>query len=278
MLDFNRRGLWRNSNATVRASITPTTVPIVVYVHNRPAYLREVLTRLSRVDGIAESLLIVSHDGYFPEVVAVVREFTFMRIKQRTTSKNSFPSRSPDDCPGTPSPITPAPDGCTGDSDQYDNFRNPFFVGLKHHWFWLMNQVWDEMEEFQNFDGHICFLEEDHLVVPNAYRTLQVLIAVKNARCPDCVAVSLSTGHRAHSPGVLGGEHFVADRMSNMGYAFNRTVWRRIKAQARKFCGFDDYGWDWTLECAVMASWAPGTLSLHAAGASVIHAGRVTHR
>lgn len=98
------------------------------------------------------------------------------------------------------------------------------------------------------------------------FRFVQVLAAVKNARCPDCIAVSLSTGHRAHAPGVLGGEYFVADRISNMGYAFNRTVWRTIKAQARTFCGFDDYGWDWTLECAVMASWEPEILSLHAAG------------
>lgn len=85
MLDFNKRGPWRNSNAIqsiLIASMTPATIPIVIYVHNRPAYLREVLTRLSRVEGIEESLLIVSHDGYFAEVVAVVREFTFMRIKQ----------------------------------------------------------------------------------------------------------------------------------------------------------------------------------------------------
>jgi hypothetical protein len=54
--------------------------------------------------------------------------------------------------------------------------------------------------------------------------------------------------------------------MSNMGYAFNRTVWQRIKASARIFCGFDDYGWDWSLECAVMARWEPELLSLHAAG------------
>jgi hypothetical protein len=94
----------------------------------------------------------------------------------------------------------------------------------------------------------------------------QTLIEVKNARCPHCIAVSLSTGDRDHDNGRLDGHYFVADRMSNMGYAFNRTVWQRIKASACIFCGFDDYGWDWSLECAVMATWEPKLLSLHAAG------------
>jgi hypothetical protein len=84
MLEFNKKGPWRNivPPGSIPTDITLKMVPIVVYVHNRPSYLREVLVRLSGVEGVNETLLIVSHDGYFPEMVEVVRDFTFMRIKQ----------------------------------------------------------------------------------------------------------------------------------------------------------------------------------------------------
>jgi hypothetical protein len=84
MLEFNKKGPWRNivPPGSIPTDITLKMVPIVVYVHNRPKYLREVLVRLSGVKGINETLLIVSHDGYFPKMVEVVRDFTFMRIKQ----------------------------------------------------------------------------------------------------------------------------------------------------------------------------------------------------
>ena len=40
-------------------------IVVVLYVHNRPQYLKVVVESLSRVVGISETLLIVSHDGYF---------------------------------------------------------------------------------------------------------------------------------------------------------------------------------------------------------------------
>lgn len=34
----------------------------------------------------------------------------------------------------------------------------------------------------------------------------------------------------------------------NMGFAFNRTVWRDIARCASEFCTYDDYNWDWSLQ------------------------------
>jgi alpha-1,6-mannosyl-glycoprotein beta-1,2-N-acetylglucosaminyltransferase len=86
---------------------------------------------------------------------------------------DSFPNISPEDCPERPA-AGEVQAGCRGDADQYGNYRAPRIVSLKHHWFWLMNHVWDEMEELRGFQGHVMFMEEDHVVAPNAYRTLQV--------------------------------------------------------------------------------------------------------
>ncbi|KAJ4896915.1 hypothetical protein Rs2_23709 [Raphanus sativus] len=57
-------------------------VVIVLYVHNRPQYLRVTVESLSRVVGINETLLIVSHDGYFEEMNEIVERIEFCRVKQ----------------------------------------------------------------------------------------------------------------------------------------------------------------------------------------------------
>ncbi|CAK9227124.1 unnamed protein product [Sphagnum troendelagicum] len=46
-------------------------VKLVLYVHNRPEYLRVVVVGLSGVEGIEETLLIVSHDGFFEEINSI---------------------------------------------------------------------------------------------------------------------------------------------------------------------------------------------------------------
>lgn len=80
---------------------------------------------------------------------------------------DSFPNISPGDCPERPA-AGEVQVGCVGDADQYGNYRAPRIVSLKHHWFWLMNHVWDEMPEMRDFEGHIMFMEEDHVLAPNA--------------------------------------------------------------------------------------------------------------
>lgn len=54
MLAFNKKGPWRNivPPGSIPTDITLKMVPIVLYVHNRPGYLREVLVRLSGVEGL----------------------------------------------------------------------------------------------------------------------------------------------------------------------------------------------------------------------------------
>lgn len=53
-----------------------------------------------------------------------------------------------------------------------------------------MNTVWDGLEETKDFDGHIMFIEEDHYLLPNAYRNIQTLVKLKQEKCPYCIAVN----------------------------------------------------------------------------------------
>lgn len=248
---------------------------VVLYVHNRPRYLRLVVDSLSRVEGIGEALLIVSHDGYFPEMDRIVQGIDFCQVKQvfAPYSPHLFPDVFPGVTPGDCQSKDKAKEkGCQGDPDQYGNHRAPRIVSLKHHWWWMMNTVWDGMEETRDFDGHILFIEEDHYIFPNAYRNAQLLVDLKPNKCPQCYAINLAPSDvKAKGEGW---ESLVAERMGNIGYAFNRTVWRKIHAKAKEFCAFDEYNWDITMWATVYPSFGAPVYSLRGPRRSAAHFGK----
>ncbi|CAI5526794.1 unnamed protein product [Closterium sp. Naga37s-1] len=136
---------------------------------------------------------------------------------------------------------------CFGDVDQNGRYRDPHFMALK-------NTVWDGLSETNTFTGHMLFIEEDHLLFPNALAHLKSLIRVKNARCPECVAVTLAPSN-VKSRGESGLRAFVRERMGNVGYAFNRSVWKQIHKSHKYFCYFDDYNWDVSLSESIFHYW-----------------------
>ncbi|XP_017627700.1 alpha-1,6-mannosyl-glycoprotein 2-beta-N-acetylglucosaminyltransferase-like [Gossypium arboreum] len=250
-------------------------ITIVLYVHNRPQYLRVVVNSLSKVVGISETLLIVSHDGYFEEMNKIVEGIKFCRLKQIFAPysphvfTDSFPGVSSKDCQEKDDA---GKKHCVGNPDQYGNHRSPNIVSLKHHWWWMMNTVWDGLKETRGHDGHILFIEEDHFIYPNAYRNLQLLVSLKPNKCPDCYAANL-----APCDVNLRGEGWnslVAERMGNVGYAFNRTVWRKIHGKAKEFCFFDDYNWDITMWATVYPSFGSPVYTLRGPRTSAVHFGK----
>ncbi|KAM7274307.1 hypothetical protein ACFE04_028971 [Oxalis oulophora] len=247
-------------------------IVIVLYVHNRPQYLQVVVQSLSKVVGISETLLIVSHDGYYEEMNKIVEGINFCQVKQIFAPfsphlfPNSFPGVSPNDCKDKDDKL------CEGNSDQYKNYRSPKIVSLKHHWWWMMNTVWDGLDETGGHSGHILFIEEDHFIFPNAYRNLQLLTALKPLKCPNCYAANL-----APSDVNSRGEDFdslIAEKMGNVGYSFNRTVWRKIHQKAKEFCFFDDYNWDITMWATVYPSFGHPVYTLRGSRTSAVHFGK----
>lgn len=250
-------------------------ITIVLYVHNRPQYLQVVVNSLSNVKGIEETLLVVSHDGYFDEMDKIVQSIKFCQVKQIFAPysphlyPNSFPGVSPNDCHDKGNAIEKK---CNGDADQYGNHRSPRIVSLKHHWWWMMNTVWDGLAETKTSSGHILFIEEDHFIYPNAYRTIQLLTKLKNKKCPDCYAANLAPSDvKSVGEGI---SSLIAEKMGNVGYAFNRTVWRKIHAKAKEFCLFDEYNWDITMWATVYPSFGRHVLSLRGPRRSAAHFGK----
>ncbi|GMH12563.1 hypothetical protein Nepgr_014404 [Nepenthes gracilis] len=262
-------------NLDLYPNLAKDHIVIVLYVHNRPQYLKVVVESLSHVEGINETLLIVSHDGFFKEMNEIVEGIRFCQVKQIFAPysphifENSFPGASPKDCKGKDNA---AKNNCEGNPDQYGNHRSPKIVSLKHHWWWMMNTVWDGMKETQQHSGHVLFIEEDHYIFPNAYRNLQLLTELNPKRCPNCYAVNLAPCD-VRSRGE-GGEILIAEKMGNVGYSFNRSVWRKIHTKAREFCFFDEYNWDITMWSTVFPSFGSPVYTLRGPRTSAVHFGK----
>ncbi|XP_073015615.1 alpha-1,6-mannosyl-glycoprotein 2-beta-N-acetylglucosaminyltransferase-like [Primulina eburnea] len=262
-------------NIDLYPKLAKNHIVIVLYVHNRPKYLQVVIDSLSHVVGISETLLIVSHDGFFEDMNKIIRSIKFCQVKQIFAPysphvfDSSFPGVSPGDCEVKEDPTKIK---CKGNPDQYGNHRSPKIVSLKHHWWWMMNTVWDGLRETSQHSGHILFIEEDHFIYPNAYQNLMLLTELKHKKCPLCYAANL-----APSDVKVRGERLkilIAERMGNVGYAFNRTVWRKIHRKAREFCSFDDYNWDITMWAAVYPSFGGPVYSLRGPRTSAVHFGK----
>lgn len=274
-ISLEKRNQMPPRNLDLYPKLAKNHIVIVLYVHNRPQYLRVAVDSLSRVTGIKETLLVVSHDGYFEEMNKVVDSIKFCQVKQIFAPfsphvfPNSFPGVSSSDCIDKDDP---AEKKCQGTPDQYGNHRSPKIVSLKHHWWWMMNTVWDGLKETRQHSGHILFIEEDHFIFPNAYRNLQLLIMLKPKKCPDCYAANLAPSD-VKSKGE-GWESLIAERMGNVGYSFNRTVWRTIHRKAKEFCSFDDYNWDITMWATVYPSFGSPVYSLRGPRTSAVHFGK----
>ncbi|BBN10969.1 alpha-1,6-mannosyl-glycoprotein beta-1,2-N-acetylglucosaminyltransferase [Marchantia polymorpha subsp. ruderalis] len=250
-------------------------VPIVLYVHNRPQYLQVVVDSLAKVKDIEKTLLIVSHDGYFPAMNAIVDNIKFCQVKpiyaifSPHLFQDSFPGLGPDDCRGAEDH---AERGCVGNPDQYGNHRAVRIISLKHHWWWMMNTVWDGLAETRNHDGNILFIEEDHVILPDAYCAIQMLIKLKATKCPECLAVNLApvdVNSRGENYPVL-----IVEKIGNVGYSFNRTVFNMIHSKSKPFCKFDDYNWDITMWAAVFPSFPSAGYTLRGPRASAMHFGK----
>lgn len=135
-----------------------------------------------------------------------------------------------------------------------------------------MNTVWDGLKETRGHSGHILFIEEDHFIFPNAYRNLQILTELKPYKCPDCYAANLAPWD-VNSRGEQW-DGLIAERMGNVGYSFNQTIWRKIHRKAREFCFFDEYNWDITMWATVYPSFGGSVYSLRGPRTSAVHFGK----
>ncbi|KAK9723180.1 N-acetylglucosaminyltransferase II (MGAT2) [Popillia japonica] len=171
--------------------------------------------------------------------------------------------------------------------DLYGHYREAKFTQTKHHWWWKANRVFNQLEVTKNHTGLVVFLEEDHYVAEDFIHVLKLMESTCKTSCPQCNILSLGTYLKTFSyygdpkkkevmrtikqqailnaaqmqpswtfqvlPSLYQHSQKVEvtpwiSSKHNMGMAFNRTTWTKMKDCAEYFCKYDDYNWDWSLQ------------------------------
>ncbi|XP_063987019.1 alpha-1,6-mannosyl-glycoprotein 2-beta-N-acetylglucosaminyltransferase isoform X5 [Diachasmimorpha longicaudata] len=233
---------------------------IVIQVHSRLTYLRHLIVSLAQARGIEQALLIFSHDVWHPDINYLIQSVDFCRVMQIfyphsiQTHPKSFPGEDPNDCPRNTNKQQALALKCINAQhpDLYGHYREAKFTQTKHHWWWKANRVFDQLTVTRNHTGMVLFLEEDHYVAEDFLHVLRLMEHTCKHACERCNVLSLGTylktynynadySRKAEVTPWISSKH-------NMGMAFNRITWNKLHKCALKFCSYDDYNWDWSLQ------------------------------
>ncbi|KAG1684925.1 Alpha-1,6-mannosyl-glycoprotein 2-beta-N-acetylglucosaminyltransferase [Nymphon striatum] len=232
---------------------------IIVQVHNREIYLKELIKSLEKARYISQTLLIFSHDIYDDDINMLIQNIKFCRVLQifypwsMQIHQNAFPGPEENDCPRDISKKRAFEIDCQNAAypDLYGHYREAEITQTKHHWWWKINKVMNGLAVTRNYNGPFVFLEEDHYVAEDFLYMLHLMKEVKNESCPSCniltlgnyakITIPQNQAHIAEYAPWVSSKH-------NMGMAITRTTWNKIKECSKEFCYHDDYNWDWTLQ------------------------------
>eukprot|EP00980_Cylindrotheca_fusiformis_P004845 scaffold1034_cov127-Cylindrotheca_fusiformis.AAC.26 len=217
-------------------------IPVVFLVYKRVDYFRKSIDTLRQSDFPRDSVpIIISHDGHVEEMISFVEsiksEFRVIQLFHPFAC-----SEHPNTFPGDDPKLNV---GYRGDS--YGNPREARVCCLKHHFAWMLNEVFN-LDELSKFDGFL-FMEEDYIVAPTIYETIQTGFSSidENNQKEEFFGLTfdITDGFSYKSPPQEGDwsvKRFVTGPM-----AFRRDMYDRIKKNAAEFCLFDEYNWDWSI-------------------------------
>ncbi|RWS09928.1 alpha-1:6-mannosyl-glycoprotein 2-beta-N-acetylglucosaminyltransferase-like protein [Dinothrombium tinctorium] len=198
----NRNSQRKMLNFDKFGSLNSNDFIIVVQVHRRVKYLKLLIESLQQVIGIERTLLVFSHDFYEEEINRVIESILFARVVQIffpfsiQLFPNTFPGNDPSDCPRNIEKFAAKEINCTNADhpDTYGHFREAKFAQMKHHWFWKINFVFDEL--LPDHNGYFLFLEEDLYCSPDLLHIMQLMITFKNTTCKTCDILTLGELHK----------------------------------------------------------------------------------
>ncbi|XP_066158679.1 alpha-1,6-mannosyl-glycoprotein 2-beta-N-acetylglucosaminyltransferase isoform X2 [Euwallacea fornicatus] len=270
------------------------SIVIVIQIHDRLTYLRHLIVSLAQARDISQALLVFSHDFYDEEINSLIQSVDFCKVIQIfypfsiQTHPSEFPGEDPGDCPRDIKKDKALQLKCNNAlyPDLYGHYREAKFTQTKHHWWWKVNRVFNQLEITRNHSGLLLFLEEDHYVAEDFIYILKLMEKTCKEACRHCNILSLGTYLKTYN--YYGDskkkEALRAKQLSNkktaevqpswtfqvlpslyqhpqkveitpwisskhnMGMAFNRSTWNEIVKCASYFCKYDDYNWDWSLQ------------------------------
>uniref|UniRef100_A0A1B6MJU3 Alpha-1,6-mannosyl-glycoprotein 2-beta-N-acetylglucosaminyltransferase n=1 Tax=Graphocephala atropunctata TaxID=36148 RepID=A0A1B6MJU3_9HEMI len=275
--DINRAQTIKNVDGY---KITDETVVFVIQVHRRPAHLKALIESLRSVVDIKSALLIFSHDYYDEEINEVVNSIDFAPFMQIflpfsiQLHPDEFPGFGSNDCPWNLDVDKARQQECEGAQtpDQYGHYRQGEVTQLKHHWWWKINRVFDQLNVTANFNGFVVFLEEDYYIAPDVLHTLRLMVNLAASDCPECNNFHLGTFSKSQKYEEDANKVGIG-QWNNLGFSFNRTFWHVLRSCASVFCTFDDYNWDWSYHYAAQQCFFQKLTPLIVRASRVFHVG-----
>jgi hypothetical protein len=216
------------------------TLPVVFMVYKRVDYFKRAIDTLRKSDFPRESVpIVVSHDGHMEDMVSFVEsiksEFKVIQLFHPYAC-----SEHPDTFPGDDPRLN---ENYIGDS--YGNPREARVCCLKHHFTWILNEVFNSAELI-DADGFL-FMEEDYISAPTIYETMETGFSYIDKESADSffgLTLDITDGfsnalHRLRdNDGDWFEKRFVSGPM-----AIRHNMYEKIKKNAREYCYFDEYNW-----------------------------------
>ncbi|KAK7069114.1 Alpha-1,6-mannosyl-glycoprotein 2-beta-N-acetylglucosaminyltransferase, partial [Halocaridina rubra] len=289
-------------------SFTENTTILLVQVHNRLENLRHLVESMKNTKGINETLVILSHDYFYQAMNDYVTNITDFRVMQMFFPFSiqlhplTFPGRDPRDCSWNVKSgfqlLSPWPTFAILNThgpllfrivqnrdlkclnrdwpDTYGHYREASFTQIKHHWWWKIHRVFNELRITQNnYTGSVVFLEEDHYILPDLLHVLTMLKKEKRAKCPTCQVIALGNYNKmspnVYKNNVEKGDWWVTKH--NLGFVLDVRAWKELMKCRPQFCQFDDYNWDWTLTNIIQTCFKPRMSMVSLKFSRVIHVG-----
>ncbi|KAI3388730.1 hypothetical protein SNEBB_007359 [Seison nebaliae] len=236
---------------------------IVIQVHNRVDYLKELLKSLEKCKSIESSLIILSHDYITSNITNLINSINLtwapiMQIFYPYSSQifsNAFPGTDPKDCPRTVNKNDKP--NCLNIEwpDTYSHYREARFSQLKLHWSWKFSFVALRLNFVNDFIRNkkiypnILFLEEDHYVAPDMIHVERQL----RKQCKSCNMQVLGNYNKNPINPNNVNSYYISSlwiaSIHNIGFSLNlRFILQNIFPCIENFCTYDDYNWDWTLQ------------------------------
>jgi alpha-1,6-mannosyl-glycoprotein beta-1,2-N-acetylglucosaminyltransferase len=216
-------------------------VPFVFMVYKRVDLLKMAMDSLRASDFDRKHVpLIISHDGHVPEVVSYVEHLkSDFRVVQLFHPYSCYDH--PNTFPGNDESLNENYAG-----DLYGNVRNGTVTCCKHHFTWMIKTVFS-MANFGPQVDAFAFFEEDYIVSPTIYESvvsgLTLLKTLSHQN--DSFFGIVMEGSVFNNNYATEGWHvknFISGPM-----ALTRRTFESLVDNARDFCTYDDYNWDWSI-------------------------------
>lgn len=227
-------------------SVLNTSVPFVYMVHKRDKHFKEAMRSLLASDFPREKVpIVISHDGRVKDMIDFVKSMKAHFLVIEWFHPFSCYDR-PTSFPGDDASLNVGYEG-----DSYGNPRSPWATCAKHHFTWMLNEVYRN-EKLRSFDSFV-FLEEDYIVSGSVYSAIISGMNVREKLEEEsgmnffAVAMDPSRGDTVDEPIWYSNQSWYSTTFSSGPMVLSRNDFGVLAEHKIEYCTFDDYNWDWSI-------------------------------